>query len=74
MDEPFDQTAPEFADTVKPQEPDRRICPRCGTTIDDLYRNGLMGCATCYEVFGDVVSRALVVLHGTSEHTGKTLS
>ena len=48
-------------------------CPKCGTTLTDLYSDGRMGCASCYDTFRDVIQRALVVLHGASRHVGKTL-
>ena len=47
-------------------------CPGCGTSLADLYTDGRMGCARCYETFADIIQRALVVLHGSTRHMGKT--
>ncbi|MDR3710603.1 MAG: hypothetical protein P4L33_20065 [Capsulimonadaceae bacterium] len=48
-------------------------CPTCHTRLDRIYADGFLGCETCYEVFADVVQQALISMHGTSRHTGKTL-
>ena len=48
-------------------------CPLCGTRIERIIKDGFLGCETCYIVFGSLVTSALVSMHGTSRHTGKTL-
>ena len=62
-----------FSDIVQPDPDDNRRCPGCGTSIADLYTDGRMGCALCYDTFHDIIHRALVVLHGETRHVGKTL-
>ncbi|WP_119322344.1 hypothetical protein [Capsulimonas corticalis] len=47
------------------------ICPKCGLTRADLYQNGHMGCAFCYEIFESEVLHALSRIHGAVEHIGK---
>ena len=47
-------------------------CPVCGVTRADLYLNGRMGCASCYETFTNEVLRALWRVHGAVEHIGKS--
>lgn len=62
-----------FADVGKPGTDDTRRCPGCGTSVADLYVDGRMGCARCYETFPNIIQRALVALHGANEHMGKRL-
>jgi len=50
-----------------------RRCPYCGTTLERVHSEGLMGCAMCYVAFSDVVGQVLFALFGSSKHTGKTL-
>ncbi len=46
-------------------------CPACGMTRRELYAQGKMGCARCYETFGAEVRRALREIHGETRHLGK---
>jgi protein-arginine kinase activator protein McsA len=48
-----------------------RACPSCGTTRHDLYTDGRMGCADCYQVFAAEASQALQEIHGAVQHIGK---
>jgi len=53
-----------------PPESDVRFCAVCGTTLSDLKESGLVGCAKCYQAFGDYLEEAL----GSGEpveHPGK---
>ena len=47
------------------------FCPWCGLTRRELYADGRMGCARCYETFAAEVTRALKEIHGEDEHVGK---
>ena len=49
----------------------RRKCPLCGATAEDIGRMGKVGCATCYEVFADELTGAIRSAHGRAEHTGR---
>ncbi len=60
----MDATAPSTAD-------EEEACPSCGLTRRDLYAHGQMGCARCYETFGEEVRRALREIHGETRHLGK---
>jgi len=48
-----------------------QFCPDCGMTRAELYAQGHMGCARCYETFGAEVRRALEEIHGATRHIGK---
>ena len=49
----------------------QKICPNCGTTLDDFHRSGLLGCATCYTVFRAEVLSAVRYVQGRPCHLGK---
>ncbi len=46
-------------------------CPQCGMARSELYSQGQMGCARCYEVFAAEVQQALKEIHGETRHLGK---
>ncbi len=37
----------------------KKVCPVCGTTYDDYERSGLLGCASCYDVFKEELLPAI---------------
>ncbi len=47
-------------------------CPLCGATAAEIASTGKVGCARCYEVFGDVLAGAIHATHGQSTHAGRT--
>ena len=51
-----------------------QTCPQCGMARRELYLQGQMGCARCYEVFAAEVRRALKEIHGEIRHLGKNAS
>jgi protein arginine kinase activator len=53
-----------------PAEEDQ-ICPQCGMARRELYSQGQMGCAQCYQAFGAEVQQALKEIHGETRHLGK---
>ena len=46
-------------------------CDNCGTTFEDIVNNGRLGCANCYNVFGDKLDSILKRLQGSSRHVGR---
>ena len=50
---------------------DNEACPQCGLTRRELYAQGQMGCARCYETFTAEVQRGLKEIHGETRHLGK---
>ncbi len=48
-----------------------RVCPFCGASENDIASNGRVGCAQCYDVFGDMLSPYIRRIHGNTEHTGR---
>lgn len=53
---------------------DERVCPRCGTTIEEYRRSGLVGCAQCYTVFREELLKSVSHVQGKPHHTGKVPS
>ncbi|MCC5847719.1 MAG: UvrB/UvrC motif-containing protein [Verrucomicrobia bacterium] len=49
-----------------------RRCPGCGLTLRGLQKEGRLGCAQCYEVFGEELDRILRSIHDATEHRGRT--
>lgn len=46
-------------------------CPVCGTTYSDYERTGLLGCASCYDVFKDELLISIRKIQGGDTHIGK---
>ncbi len=49
---------------------DLRVCPRCGTTIEEFRRTGLLGCAECYTAFREEVLLTVRRVQGKTRHAG----
>jgi protein arginine kinase activator len=47
-------------------------CGRCGCTLAVFRETGRVGCADCYEAFGEPLRELVRRLHGSAHHTGKT--
>lgn len=45
-------------------------CPVCGTTYSDYKRTGLVGCATCYDVFKELLLPQIRSIQGKDTHIG----
>ena len=48
-----------------------KVCPVCGTTYEDYERTGLLGCASCYDVFKDELLIDIKRIQGEVSHVGK---
>jgi len=46
-------------------------CGKCGMTIQELNKTGMLGCTNCYKVFGDSIQATLKGIHGNVKHHGK---
>jgi protein arginine kinase activator len=46
-------------------------CPHCGFTQADFKKTGRLGCAGCYEVFGEGLEALLKSMHKGTRHVGK---
>ena len=48
-----------------------KTCKVCGTRLSDYEKTGLLGCASCYDVFKEELMPSIVRIHGKGEHVGK---
>lgn len=48
-----------------------KTCPKCGMNLIDVQRTGVVGCATCYQVFENEIKMIIVRNQGTINHIGK---
>lgn len=46
-------------------------CGRCGSTLAEFRETGRVGCADCYDAFGEPLRELVRRLHGSTHHTGK---
>lgn len=47
-------------------------CPKCGSSFDEIVRDGKVGCADCYRTFYDRLLPSIQRIHGKIKHSGKT--
>ncbi len=47
-------------------------CPKCGSSFDEIVRDGRVGCADCYRTFYDRLLPSIQRIHGKIKHSGKT--
>ena len=59
----FKQSAPPLAE--------EKVCTLCGSTFDQIAREGKVGCAKCYEIFADRLRPSIERIHGHSSHVGR---
>lgn len=48
-----------------------KTCPVCGTTYSDYERTGLLGCASCYDMFKEELMPSIQRIQGKTNHVGK---
>ena len=49
----------------------RTDCPYCGTTVAELKKRNLVGCAKCYEVLASQLLPVITKMQGAQSHNGK---
>lgn len=49
-------------------------CDACGTTFEDYQREGVLGCACCYDVFKQRLMPIIARIHGKTTHVGKVIT
>ena len=48
-----------------------KFCQKCGTSLVEFLRTGVVGCANCYKVFESEVRTNLLKKQGSINHVGK---
>lgn len=49
-------------------------CEYCGSTFNDIVKNGRVGCANCYGKFEDRLQPTITKMHGNAKHIGKNVT
>lgn len=58
--------------TPTPQEDKVELsCASCGMTYEEFRKTGRLGCAKCYEAFGQQLRDTLKSVHGHARHVGR---
>ena len=60
-----------FGDAVHSLGAPRKVvrCPKCGSSFNDIVREGRVGCAECYKVFYNELKPSLQRIHGQIHHS-----
>jgi protein arginine kinase activator len=61
----------EAAKAEKPEPLPDITCGRCQTDYKDFVKNGVLGCAQCYQSFHEPLETLLKSIHGQTRHTGR---
>ncbi len=51
-----------------------KLCARCGISLSEIIRTGIVGCAECYRVFESEIRNSILQKQGTINHIGKISS
>lgn len=49
-------------------EKEEIVCDKCGYTLEDYSKTGMLGCPSCYDTFKDTLDDMLVRMHGKNRH------
>ena len=55
----------------RPKSTPDKVCTLCGSTYEQIAREGKVGCAKCYEIFADRLGPSIERIHGNSRHVGR---
>ena len=51
--------------------PEKNKCPLCGISLNEVLKQGKLGCSGCYKTFAEHLLRPLKQIHGNVRHAGK---
>lgn len=71
MDDEFSSLLGSFFGNAIPARTQAARCEFCGSTYSDITKSGHVGCAKCYDVFGDLLMPSIRRIHGNTTHCGK---
>lgn len=60
-----------FFGNVLPARTQATRCEFCGSSYSDIAKSGHVGCANCYNVFGEQLLPSIRRMHGNTAHCGK---
>ena len=61
----------EKPEPLKEGDETQSVCQKCGWDTGKFRKTGRLGCASCYEVFCDIITPALANMHRGVLHVGK---
>ncbi len=71
MEDDFSNFLGSFFGNALPARTQATRCDFCGSTYSDITKSGHVGCAKCYEIFGDQLLPSIRRIHGNTTHCGK---
>lgn len=71
MEDDFSSFLGSFFGNALPARTQATRCDFCGSTYSDITKSGHVGCAKCYEIFGDQLLPSIRRIHGNTTHCGK---
>lgn len=71
MENEFTSFLGSFFGNALPARTQSERCDFCGSTYSDIARSGHVGCAHCYDIFGDELLPSIRRIHGNTTHCGK---
>ncbi len=71
MEDEFSSLLGSYFGNAIPARTQAARCEFCGSTYSDITKSGHVGCAKCYEVFGDLLMPSIRRIHGNTTHCGK---
>ncbi len=71
MQDEFSSFLGSFFGNALPARTQATRCEFCGSTYSDIAKSGHVGCAHCYETFGDELQPLIRRIHGNTTHCGK---
>lgn len=51
-----------------------KVCPKCGLSLIEVQKTGIVGCANCYKIFENELKIMIAKRQGTINHIGKISS
>jgi protein arginine kinase activator len=60
-----------FFGNVLPARTQATRCEFCGSSYSDIAKSGHVGCANCYQIFGEQLLPSIRRMHGNTTHCGK---
>lgn len=67
----FNSLLGSFFGNALPARTQATRCEVCNTGYADIVRTGMMGCANCYNIFGEQLLPTIRRVHGNTVHCGK---
>ena len=71
IEDEFSNFLGSFFGNALPARTQARRCETCGSTYSEIAKTGHVGCADCYDVFGDELFPLIRRIHGNTTHCGK---